>query len=266
MICSALTAAAGVSCAADTESIKPIPTETAFEETVLPEDMQPVSLPKGYHALSDTEQRAYDSIAAAFGEFEDHVYFTEELLPGELKRAYELMYTGDSRFFYIDGHYDYFTDGSGYVSKMRLRYSVPPEYAEKMQERLETAADSILSGITPDMSGYDTAAYIHDCTAALCEYKENSFQGDTAYGAIIRGEGICRGYAKGFAYLCGRAGIPAGVVDGFAEGEAHMWNVFELDGELFYADVTRDDGGGKISRRYFGLTAEEMSGLGYMEK
>lgn len=226
-----------------------------------------VFLPDGYYLLSQKERSVYDSIASAFEEYGDEAdIIPENMTPDEVKKAYQLMYSEDSRFFYIADHYDYYTDESGNVTRLRLRYDIPPEYAAQMEERLEKYADNILSGITPEMSGYEKAAYIHDSLAAVCEYKAECFQGDNAYGAIVRGEGICQGYARGFAYLCGRAGIASGPVDGYADGEAHMWNKFELDGEILYADITRDDKGDTVSRKYFGLDAEQMSSLGYEEK
>ena len=59
------------------------------------------------------------------------------------------------------------------------------------------------------------------------------------YGAdlILRGYGVCDGYAKVYQMMCRRAGIPAYRVT----NDTHAWNVLQLDGDWYFVDCTWDD-------------------------
>lgn len=53
---------------------------------------------------------------------------------------------------------------------------------------------------------------------------------------------VCSGYAHAFQYLCGLGGIECHYVSGPFNGEDHAWNIVELDGKSYFADVTACDG------------------------
>ena len=76
------------------------------------------------------------------------------------------------------------------------------------------------------------------------------------YGALVKKESVCEGYAKSFKYLMDSVEIPCVIVAGEgtnSEGstENHAWNYVELDGKWYAIDCTWDDpiiiGGGKLS-------------------
>ncbi len=53
---------------------------------------------------------------------------------------------------------------------------------------------------------------------------------------------VCSGYAHAFQYLCGLGGIVCHYISGPLNGEDHAWNIVELDGKSYFADVTACDG------------------------
>jgi hypothetical protein len=55
---------------------------------------------------------------------------------------------------------------------------------------------------------------------------------------LIRGQGICDGYAKLMKYVLDRLGIPGDYV----MNTEHAWNTVQLDGQWYYSDVTWDAG------------------------
>lgn len=61
----------------------------------------------------------------------------------------------------------------------------------------------------------------------------------TAYAALVDGAAVCEGYATAFYRLALELGIDARLVHGTA-GEAHAWNLVELDGQYYYMDATWD--------------------------
>lgn len=61
----------------------------------------------------------------------------------------------------------------------------------------------------------------------------------TAYAGLVDGAAVCEGYATAFYRLALEMGIDARLVYGTA-GEAHVWNLVELDGQYYYVDATWD--------------------------
>ena len=170
----------------------------------------------------------------------------------------------------------YFWLGSGY------RYSYSPsnpnavlgvtlepftlaDGAELMASRstFEAAVQEILEGISGSLSEYDRALMIHDRLVRHAVYREGE-DAHNAYGVLVRGAGVCEGYAHAYQYLCYRAGIQALFVTGSSRNEAHAWNIVRLDGRYTQIDITWDDPVGVsdpdfVSHAYFGLTDREIA-------
>lgn len=52
---------------------------------------------------------------------------------------------------------------------------------------------------------------------------------------------VCEGYARAFNVLCDKVGIPCVLVDGTANGAAHMWNYVQLEEKWYAVDITWND-------------------------
>lgn len=89
-----------------------------------------------------------------------------------------------------------------------------------------------------------------------CSYMQS------AYGALINGKCVCRGYAEAYSLLLASQNIPCDVVCGSVAGESdlHAWNIVGLGGGVYrHVDVTWDCvGGGEKTDEYFGKTDAEM--------
>ena len=224
-----------------------------------------IFLPREYYKLEENERLLYLDITRGAENFDELISVTASNDKDSLLKVYTMIIRLDPRLLLLDEKYRYTEDENGNITSIRPRYLVDTDYGRQMRERLALTADTVLSGLSDDMSGLERALYIHDSVAILCSYTDG-FMADSVYGALVRGECRCQGYSKGFAYLCCAAGIPAGVTDGSADGAEHMWSYFVIDGETLYTDVTRDDMGERIGRGYFALTEEEISSMGYHEQ
>ena len=79
------------------------------------------------------------------------------------------------------------------------------------------------------------------------------------YGMLVKGYGVCLGYATSFQLLMELAGIECITVIGAAYGssEDHAWNMVRLDGEWYCVDVTWDDpSGGVPYHLYFNVSSD----------
>ncbi len=135
--------------------------------------------------------------------------------------------------------------------------------------------------VGPDMSDYDKELAINDYLVFSIEYDPYALQEKPGlvyepdcgnpYGALVRGYGICLGYAASFQLLMDMVGIKCLTVHGFARDwqEEHAWNEVELDGEWYCVDVTWNDpvftgwvpdGLTRLmyARYYFNVTSEYM--------
>lgn len=170
-----------------------------------------------------------------------------------------------------------------YSSSTYLIVSLSPMYLEDYdQTEYERIVDYTLSRVlAPGMIDMDKLLAIHDFLADKITYstpypvynedgtpkldsngKQVYTYADsvyTPYGALVNYDAVCQGYSLAFKLLCDRAGINCGFV--VSTIESHMWNVAELNGNIYHVDVTWDDptvsGKHFVLHKYFLLSDEE---------
>ncbi|MDO5416198.1 MAG: transglutaminase domain-containing protein [Lachnospiraceae bacterium] len=110
-----------------------------------------------------------------------------------------------------------------------------------------------------------TVTYPYDRYLAGTDTKEDH----NAYGALVKGEAVCEGYAEAFCWLADACGLETKFIYGVYGGGMHDWNMVKLDGHWYHVDVTSDDpvvegnggngyGWGKLQNRYLNRTDDEM--------
>lgn len=113
---------------------------------------------------------------------------------------------------------------------------------------------------------------IHEHLIKNAQYDDDNFRNGTipwnsytTYGVLlIKGIGVCQGYASAANLLLNKAGVKSTMVIGTADGLRgwgdHAWNMVEIDGEHYHLDVTWDKSNSKyIDYSYFNLTDDEIS-------
>lgn len=122
----------------------------------------------------------------------------------------------------------------------------------------------------PAMSPQTKAYVAHNYLAREVEYRlkedanplEASYM-QSAYGALIRHQCVCQGYAEAYKRLLDKADVACEVLCGKIRGSAeyHAWNALSFDGRVYYhVDVTWDaSGGGAVSWQYFCRSDREMN-------
>lgn len=138
----------------------------------------------------------------------------------------------------------------GFASQEEVEAAIA-EYEARIQE-LTAGASSL-----PAEEGKDPetqkVTYIHDELIQHTSYRmENTCQEEnvghirTSYGAWIKGESLCEGYARAAKAALDRLGIPCVLVQGgfrrtSDKTEPHMWNYVQLNGVWYGLDATADD-------------------------
>lgn len=152
--------------------------------------------------------------------------------------AYQYWYTPDE--YYDDGTYS----AQGTISSIVQEYLYTAEEVTAYQQQLETRAAELLEGITDAMPVADRERLVHDRLILSSDYDMTHAAANThdLIGVMLNGTGVCESYSRAFQYLMYRCGIQTILVIGQSkDGEAHMWNAIQLDGDWYQLDVTWDD-------------------------
>lgn len=115
------------------------------------------------------------------------------------------------------------------------------EYAEADQAA-EKAAEQIRSQALSRREMVEAAnQYLIDHVSYAKVVDQNKKSLWTAYGALVKGEAVCQGYAMAFNLIMNKLSIPVINVYGSGNGEDHVWNQVLADGEWLFVDVTFND-------------------------
>lgn len=143
-----------------------------------------------------------------------------------------------------------------------MKINLPASYSVRSinnyNEKVEDKAKEIASEADKEDSVYKKLLYIHDYLAKYIKYTDNTEHSFNLFGALIRGECVCEGYAEAFAYIARMLSIPVICVT----SNTHKWNYVYLKPDWYAVDVTFDDPsingytpapgeGGNISHKFF---------------
>ena len=130
----------------------------------------------------------------------------------------------------------------------------------------------IKSCIKSGMTDKEKIIALHDYMIEHYSYDYSYSQESYSYlGLIDNNKGVCQAFATMLQELASRCGIKAATVTGYA-GEpggtlgAHMWNCVQINGKIYYIDVTFDENfttGDKPSGHFCLLSENDFYNLGY---
>ena len=139
-------------------------------------------------------------------------------------------------------------------------YSVTRSEKAYMAKELSDAVEKITAMVTGE-TPFEIELQLHDILCSMVEYSDSEADGliYTAYGALVEGKALCEGYSRAMQLLLSRFGILSTTVSGTADGEGHMWNAVNIEGEWYHLDATWNDiSGQSTSHEYFNITDSEI--------
>lgn len=167
---------------------------------------------------------------------------------------------------YYNGYNYTYTTGNKLFIKMniKLNYRFPRKTLLQYLNETETKATNIMTTvITPDMDDYQKEIALHDYIVNYARYDDLNYRNNTLpnesytpYGILIKGVGVCEGYAQAMKFLCSKAGVECIVVSGQGDGGDHAWNMVKIGGKYYHVDVTWDDpvGADRSTYHYLNLS------------
>jgi hypothetical protein len=207
-------------------------------------------------------------------EFEKLTNSIDGIIDRVLEENYDIYYYFDSY------QISYIKEGNSIKEvSILLRFLSDRESILKRNREVDDKIKDIVDLIIiPGMTDLQKEIAIHNYIVNNTKYDEENYEkgtvpkeSNTSYGVLIKGVGVCGGYASAMDKLLGAAGIESMIISGEAgengKYEAHAWNLVKLDGEYYHIDATWNDpvytfnGVRKdvIQFDYFNLTDKEMS-------
>lgn len=218
-----------------------------------------------YKKLPEESKVIYNKVLSSIKSHTETIEFSNPIELQTLMDIYSLIYSDEINMQYIGNSFKYDTNP---VSSMKISYKYSADVMNAITAQTESAAEAILSQITPDMTEYDIIKLFHDRIIENCVYNASEEFSNMAYGALVKGKAACQGYAHAMSYLCNKVGIENTFASGFV-GEPHVWNMINLGGSWYNIDLTGDDVETGIpdfiSYNFFNVKDEELSDRQYYD-
>lgn len=133
------------------------------------------------------------------------------------------------------------------VTSFSLHYRVDEAVLATYQADLDAAVSWLAAQVDPAASTYDKALAVYDWLINNVTYNHEVADSDnsdsiarTPLGALVYADAVCSGYACAYQLVLEALGIPCSCVNSTEMN--HTWNVVNIDGTYYHADITWDDG------------------------
>lgn len=220
--------------------------------------------PYYYDQMSEDAQKVYDELKSAILECKKKIKINASIGQEDFDMVAELLILHDPVTFNVAN-----IEANNVTKKsadFTIQYVYSKETFDKMVTAYEKKVDSILAKLEGETNKYKKIRIIHDEIIKNTVYDLESSANDNIYGTLVKKKGKCDGYAKSFAYICGKAGIRTVTVIGSAvqdnSAELHMWNKVYYNNKWYNVDVTWDDPVSNMKRNlkydYFMISDKEI--------
>ena len=240
----------------------PLVTTAATTTTAAPilPKASPISTTYSYSKLSEAQKVVYNKILTAAKAHQTIVTFDQAPSIDTVTNIYSLIYSEEINMQYMADSFKYDTNP---VKKMQISYKYSTDTMTSIDAQTQAKANQIVAQITPTMTTFDILKYFHDYIITNCTYDLNEEFQFSAYGALVKGRATCQGYSHAMALLCNKVGIQNTFVTGNT-GEAHMWNLINVNGNWYHMDTTWDDPdrgdyGNLVMYDYFNVPTSNLS-------
>lgn len=145
---------------------------------------------------------------------------------------------------------------------------------DKLIKAFDKAKEIVSEEIKPGMTDLEKEIVLHNYVVRNTKYDVDNYEKDritldasSAYGILVKGVGVCGGYAESMQLLLNLSNVECLWVAGEAgmpnDMGLHAWNIVKIDGEYYHLDATWDDPipdrGDRISFNYFNLSDDKIS-------
>lgn len=241
----------------ETEQPTQMPTTAPSEEAMLtpvPTTSAVPQIEKAGHFFVEQEsqeiRKLFDYIYGSILEHEQKVELPQGAKRSQVERVMWLL-NGDCPELYWFSHiseYRFMESEPDVIIGITLDYLLSKDEAEKAAIKIQEKINSWIAE-TEGLSVYEKELYVHDAIIKGCKYANSSDHDGTVYGALVRGQARCEGYANAMNYVMRYMGVECATLSGKATNESgtesHAWNMVKIDGKWTLIDLTWDDPEGR---------------------
>lgn len=200
----------------------------------------------------EPEADIYECLSAGFYGFEGSVDVSAYGLdPEGLADAFARVIKDDPYLFFVAPHLSYTRKTDGHVLTVRPTYTMTEDEALAATVFCRSEVERIAEKCAGLYSDVERALFLHDYICANYGYDDSRESADL-YSFLLVGRGTCQGYTYAYTALLRQVGIP--VTFAASDTISHIWNLVNLDGEWYHADLTWDDAREGVSHRHFLLS------------
>lgn len=147
-----------------------------------------------------------------------------------------------ANFSAIDVFFNYITSADSLGTQDYVDYIFLSNHDQlnedyKMYLEMVDVADRILGSLQHSGNDYDKAFAIANWFVENVTFSESTDLSNTCYGALVKKEAVCDGYAKAYDFLCKKAGLYTIYVSSWYE--MHAWNMIRINNSWYHIDVSR---------------------------
>lgn len=192
-----------------------------------------------YEMLDQDEKLIYNQIVDGVKNWKKNITVSTND-SDKLERAYQAVSSEHAEIFWVEGYGFTIYEVGG----LQADYVFEPKYAytekevQQKQEKIDAYVAECLEGLASEASDYEKVKYIYEYIIKNTEYNLTAGESQNICSVFIQRSSVCMGYARAMQYLLQSIGISCTVVSGTADGEAHAWNLVQMDGDYYYVDAT----------------------------
>lgn len=148
--------------------------------------------------------------------------------------------------FHLESSFSMSNNGKIYT-KLIVSYTMSKQEYKENKILWDQAIEEVIGDLdVPTLTDEQKALLIHDRLALRCEYDYENYldrsipaSSYTAFGCLVLGTSVCQGYSEAYQYLLELVGIDSYLCS--SDKLNHVWNIVNIDGEIYHVDVTWDD-------------------------
>lgn len=164
--------------------------------------------------------------------------------------------------FWLSNWFSYELDTA--ESYVQLYSNFSPDEIEKCTGELDEKLNNVIGSVPADLTEFDRELFLHDFLVDNCTYssdqelKNDDKYAYNIYGAMVKQNAVCEGYAQAMQYLLRCVGIESMIVNGISDDELHAWNAVKIENEWYHLDVTWNDNEEFPIYDYFNINTETL--------
>ena len=162
----------------------------------------------------------------------------------DIDKVFQCVLIDHPEIFYTTGYtYTKYSRGEKTVGiDFAGTYDQTKEEAVARAEAIRSVTAEWLSGMEEAASEYDKVKAVYEAVIFSTNYDLSAADNQNIASVFLGGASVCQGYAKATQYLLNHLGVMCTLVQGTVDtGEAHAWNLVQVDGDYYYVDTTWGD-------------------------